>query len=437
MTANYGSDSIVAALLDYDDEVWVRRLGRKRVLLCPGCGEPVHLKAPTQRVWHFAHYQTTRSCFPRNDADYDPETPEHRWAKAALARWLAGRPGSDGPLFGQARIVVESRIPETGQFADVLCTTAEGQRVAFEVQVSPLSVSDWKKRAALYASAGVADVWLLCGPRWTRARSRLDSLAAALLRERGRVIYLDVPEDLLDTGRGRSSPGAISRDGRTPWQHRLERAMSGFVVTCLDGVARAFGDADGTPGQEEERQLGLPLAQRSPYLYARAWAQAPDRFTSNPFRESGVFRGGLPGTVIAPHGGPGGPFFASETHEAEAARASTWDKASAAWTAAYGDEIKRARRPWSMPAMPEHPRPTNLQTRQGSLWDGQRTRTGFDWKTARKEDKAKRAREETQEEYTCSVCGRETTDPPVVRSSRSPGGRIVKCRDCVGILWRP
>src|SRR5690606_7196799 len=146
--------------------------------------------------------------------------------------------------------------PETGQFADVLCTTTEGRRIAFEVQVSPLSVSDWKRRAELYASAGVADVWLLCGPRWAGAGSDLGPLEAAILRERGRVFFLAVPEDLLETE-------GVARDGRTTWQHRLEQAMDGFVVTCLDGIARAFSNADGTPDQEEERQRGRPLAQRS------------------------------------------------------------------------------------------------------------------------------------------------------------------------------
>jgi DNA-directed RNA polymerase subunit RPC12/RpoP len=459
MTASNGGESIVAALLDYDHVGRLRELGRERARRCPGCGEPVHFKAPTQRVWHFAHYPTRCPCFLREDADYDPETPAHRWAKAALARWLSGLLGSNGPLFGQAQVVVEGRIPETGQFADVLCVTPTGRRIALEVQASPLSVTDWKKRAGLYASEGIEDVWLLCGPRWSRTGMRLGSLEATILRERGRVFFLDVPEDLLDVG-------AVSRDGSTPWQRRLERSMDGFTVTCLDGVARAFHASDGTPEREGRRQADGPLADRSAYLHAPTWAEDPDRYARSSFRESGVFRSSLPNAVVAPDGIPFRSFFASTAHEVEAARVLAWDEASAAWTAAHGDEIERARResvrhPGAhLPAPAQRPSPP--REHQGSLWaDDQANPSYFlpsyhrTWiekqeeaeREAAREARARRIvaqslREMREEElqrrarlrstsvnttYTCTLCGERTTSPIVVTG----GGEVVKCRSCV------
>lgn len=460
MTASHGGESIVAALLDDHHVGRVRELGRERALRCPGCGEPVHFKAPTQRVWHFAHYPTRRPCFLREDADYDPETPAHRWAKAALARWLSGLLGSDGPLFGQAQVVVEGRIPETGQFADVICTTPDECRIAFEVQVSPLSVTDWKKRAGRYASAGVEDVWLLCGPRWNQVGMPLGSLEATILRERGRVFFLDVPEDLLDVG-------AVSRDGSTPWQRRLERSMDGFTVTCLDGVARVFHAADDTPEREAKRQADRPLADRSTYLHAPAWAEDPDRYARSSFRESGVFRSSLPDAVVALDGIPSRRFFASTGHEAESARAQAWDDASAAWTAAHREEIERARR-----ASVRHPgahlpapaqRPSPRGSKQGSLWADDRANPSYvlpsyhrTWiekqeeaeREAAREARARRIvarslREMREEElqrrarlrsssgsttYTCTLCGERTTSPAVVIG----GGEVVKCRSCAG-----
>lgn len=461
MTARHADDSIAAPFLEYDDVEQVRRLGRERALVCPGCNEPVHLRAPVQRVWHFAHYPSGRPCFLRDDADYNPETPAHRWAKAALAQWLSGRLGSEGPLFGRAQVVVEGRIPETGQFADVLCTTAGGQRIAFEVQVSPLSQADWKKRAGSYASLGIHDVWLLCGPRWTQARSRLGQLEAAILRERGRVFFLEVPGGLLRVG-------GITRKGRTPWQHQLERAMSGFRVTCLDGMARAFYDAAGTPDQEEQRQLQRPVSARTPYLHAKAWSNAPDRYVGDSFSSRGVFAGSLLRAKVAERTASPGSFFVSEAHEDASERSSEWNEASAAWAAAHTDAIERAQREALL-------RPEGRTSRTPSSLAGRSVRRGTDgadenipsfhrsWIAKKEAERERQERQEAQEArareivarslremreealgrpsakrtldhallkktYTCTLCGEPTSSPIVVKE----GGRVVKCRACMG-----
>ncbi|NBB87979.1 MAG: hypothetical protein GVY12_17400 [Bacteroidetes bacterium] len=114
-----------------------------------------------------------------------------------------------------ATVELEARIDETDRVADVLLTLGPKarighggvthNRIAFEVQCTPIGQPQFAQRESDYAKAGIAVVWLLTGPKHeldrqdgsSNAQGRTDtftirSAATYLLQTRGVVYY--VPE---------------------------------------------------------------------------------------------------------------------------------------------------------------------------------------------------------------------------------------------------
>ena len=57
-------------------------------------------------------------------------------------------------------MVVDQETLNNGQRPDVLVSMPGGQLFAFELQYSPLSVSEWRRRHDGYVTQRVIDVWL-------------------------------------------------------------------------------------------------------------------------------------------------------------------------------------------------------------------------------------------------------------------------------------
>lgn len=74
------------------DEKWeqkveyLRSLDRKNVIICPGCQQPVRVRAGRIRRWHFAH-KHLQNC------PYGYEPPSLLNARAVLYKWLVGKFG--------------------------------------------------------------------------------------------------------------------------------------------------------------------------------------------------------------------------------------------------------------------------------------------------------------------------------------------------------
>lgn len=141
------------------------------MLLCPmpNCGPFGRVVAAGDRRHHFAH--------PAGAGNHDhgtgPETLWHLSAKDVLFRWARAHPGlrdwtvhlDDTPVITTDGL----RRP------DVLAVGPGGApQVAFEVQYSPLTGTEWKTRHDFYAAAGVLDIWLFAhhGPQWKPANVR-------------------------------------------------------------------------------------------------------------------------------------------------------------------------------------------------------------------------------------------------------------------------
>ena len=74
------------------DETWeqkveyLRSLDRKNIIICPGCQQPVRVRAGKLRRWHFAH-KHLQSC------PYGHESPALLNARAVLYKWLKSKFG--------------------------------------------------------------------------------------------------------------------------------------------------------------------------------------------------------------------------------------------------------------------------------------------------------------------------------------------------------
>jgi hypothetical protein len=183
----------------------IRVLSRARLLTCPNCARCVQVKAGEVNAWHFAHWdERDTECY---DDFGEPDGPEHQAMKLAVVDFLK-RVTPAGSV-----IEIEVPIVETHQRSDVLALLPDGRRIAVEVQVTPISGSQWAERHTLYTSVGIEDIWLLgqtlfqgfemdstlpapalldgaVGCAVTRSR-RLSSLMEAIGQATKRIFFLD------------------------------------------------------------------------------------------------------------------------------------------------------------------------------------------------------------------------------------------------------
>lgn len=84
---------------------------------------------------------------------HSPESLFHQQAKALVREWAARQ----AP---EATVLVEEPLADRERVADVLATWPTGERVAFEIQYSALSIVDWQRRHESYIANGITPVWL-------------------------------------------------------------------------------------------------------------------------------------------------------------------------------------------------------------------------------------------------------------------------------------
>jgi hypothetical protein len=74
----------------------LRQLDRQDELVCPGCRQPVRVKAGEVKRWHFAHKHLA-------NCPFEKQSPLLLETRAALYEWLAAQ-------FGEARVTVEKLV---------------------------------------------------------------------------------------------------------------------------------------------------------------------------------------------------------------------------------------------------------------------------------------------------------------------------------------
>lgn len=135
-------------ILDHEDP---RLTINKKELVCPFCGEPMMIVTSVIRINHFRHKsQCSFSGYASN-----PESDEHLYAKAQVRDSLLRTNKGTG-----ITVDLETPIHEAKRIADVMMTYPMGWRVAYEIQLSPITPTKLKERIADYRNAGVDVVWM-------------------------------------------------------------------------------------------------------------------------------------------------------------------------------------------------------------------------------------------------------------------------------------
>lgn len=136
-----------------------REASREHAYCCPNCEGQVILRRGRIMVPHFAHR-------PKAVCDWATgETPAHLAAKVAMRDALEAR-----GLRAEVEQVIEGL--QGDRRADILAWSPTQEPVAIELQHGSISLAELEARAAAYAAAGVAQIWLpfLRPAAWNGAR---------------------------------------------------------------------------------------------------------------------------------------------------------------------------------------------------------------------------------------------------------------------------
>lgn len=131
-----------------EDAARDRRTYVKNHVVCPvpGCAAPlttVHFSAKRDHLRHLV-----------SSGGHARESLLHSQGCALIEDWLRRS-------HPRSTVQREEYTSPTGERrADVLLTGPKGDRVAFEVQYSPLTPEQWRNRHDSYRSQGIVDVWL-------------------------------------------------------------------------------------------------------------------------------------------------------------------------------------------------------------------------------------------------------------------------------------
>lgn len=148
-------DSMLSARRKSDGQTVAAYFESKRngPFVCLDCNEELILKTGRNKVNHFAHANPIACKFATGESE------EHRRCKLEIFQALRSNSGVSG-------VALEAPL---GTVRPDVIATIKGASVAFEVQISSLSVDTIMRRTIDYAQRGIYVLWLL---PWT---AKLDS----------------------------------------------------------------------------------------------------------------------------------------------------------------------------------------------------------------------------------------------------------------------
>jgi len=236
----------------------LRALSDARSLACPLCRAPVILRAGPVVSAHFAHLPGARCTHPLAE----PESEVHRAGKRALFEWACA-------VLPACRVLVEADLP-TGQRADVLVETPEGDRAVLEYQCAGLGARAWHRRHRLYRDAGLRDLWILGPDRLHHQEGFLipAGLERALLRARAPLLFLDPLGSRFSAGslvrfRPRGTATGFRVRGSLSVRALSELAFPWHLLDWPPGEAgedgRPAGFCGARPGSAEPEECGAEL----------------------------------------------------------------------------------------------------------------------------------------------------------------------------------
>lgn len=147
-------------------------IDENRKCFCPDCGERLIRKAGKIKIPHFAHVQNTK-CHGLSEG----ETPEHLALKQLLYQW--------GSRF-ESNWRIEEPLSDLPQRPDLL-----QERLAVEIQCSPLKSSRLEERIVGYSQKNYQDWWLLGKKLWPKEKfSHLQKQFCSFDKDRGLHLWL-------------------------------------------------------------------------------------------------------------------------------------------------------------------------------------------------------------------------------------------------------
>jgi competence protein CoiA len=117
---------------------------------CPECGAHVKVRSGPHRQPHFYHLRASKPCRQHQ------KTEEHLGLQFHLAK-----------QFSSCDVRMERPFPEVGRIADV---ALEKERIVFEVQCSPISLTEAQERTQDYRFIGWRLIWILSDKRYNRRK---------------------------------------------------------------------------------------------------------------------------------------------------------------------------------------------------------------------------------------------------------------------------
>lgn len=136
------------ALIDLDQltKFEMAKIKRNQKFVCERCHKPVVFKYGTRKKAHFAHVKT-------RIGRTSQESVAHKLVKEAIAKWLRHQGMS---------ATVEQRFPVIDRIADVYFEY-KGSGYVVEIQNSPMSETEFKKRICDYERLGIELIWIFLG----------------------------------------------------------------------------------------------------------------------------------------------------------------------------------------------------------------------------------------------------------------------------------
>ena len=126
---------------------YLRTLDQQDALVCPGCEQPVRVRAGKIKRWHFAHKHLANCPFER-------ESPVLLQARAVLYEWLVNK-------FDVDLVTVEKRLDAPSIFRHIDCwVESEGQKIAYWIFDRRLPPDERNSLIAGFKEISVSVIWV-------------------------------------------------------------------------------------------------------------------------------------------------------------------------------------------------------------------------------------------------------------------------------------
>jgi hypothetical protein len=190
------------------DETWatIHKVRPRPMLTCRGCEGRMQARRSSLGLRFFAHDRTEPTC-PSNG-----ETPEHRALKHTIAQAIREANST-------AEIEVAPGPGDRGGWrADVLASTPDGRRIAFEAQLASMTTAEGQERTDRYADDGIETVWIT-----TKHASWLFQLPGVRVDDANGIV--------------RATRGCAVFDGER-WRTRDDALFGRLIASLLAGRVR-------------------------------------------------------------------------------------------------------------------------------------------------------------------------------------------------------